>query len=185
MSTTFMIHASSVRERDATPTLAVHQERLVTTADDPSFLSKTPDQVETGIAREIRKYLPVLDARDTAGIAMVPVRPVLEAQAAEIARLRNALTEGVTVAAAEQFEGAIRSITDEVMKDKLAEIEASVRASERARCGSEIRTHAARLRDAAGDVFTKLIVVEATERAADLIDAQGPVQGARAAGGTE
>lgn len=136
------------------------------TADDPSFLSKTPDQVETGIAREIRKCLPVLNARDTAAIAMVPVRPVLEAMAAEIARLHDTITEGVKAATAEQFEGVIRAAADEVVKGKLAEIEASVRAAERAQCARQLR--------AAG--FAS---------AANVIDPLGPLQGARAAGGTE
>lgn len=90
-STTSMIDASLMGTRDATRTLTAQQERLLTTADDPSFLSKTPDQVERGIAREFLRCLPVLDARDTAAIAMVPVRPVLEAMAAEIERLRAEL----------------------------------------------------------------------------------------------
>lgn len=161
----------------------------MTTADDPSFLSATPDQVETGIAREIRKTLPVLDARDTAAIAMVPVRPVLEAQAEEIARLRekvasyeNAITWNTScTSCATVLDSSIAAtFRAEQAEEKLA----VAGGEERARCGRQIRAHAARLRGVATGL-SGFMVAEATDRAADLIDPQGPVQGARAMGGTE
>lgn len=133
--------------------------------DAPSFLSASPDQVERGVAREILRYLPVLNPQDTAAIAMVPVRPVLEAKDAEIERLRAATAEGVRAATTEQFEDVIRAAADEVVQGKLTEIEASVRTDERKRC-------AAHLRDAQ------------MWAAANMIDPLGPLQGARAAGGT-
>lgn len=129
------------------------------TADDPSFLSATPDQVERGVAREILRCLPVLDPQDTAAIAMVPVRPVLEAKDAEIERLRGELAECVKAA-----EEVIAEVVAQDVKDRPGE--RAIRTDERKRCASHLRD-------------------QQMWAAANTIDPLGPLQGARAAGGTE
>jgi hypothetical protein len=149
------------------------------TGEDPSFLSATPDQVERGVAREIRKHLPVLDARDTAAIAMVPVRPVLEAKDAEIERLREQWPEWLcgpcatihpwqkgdrfTVPCPRCGSAMVPTSASRRALDAAREEAASARADERAQCARHLRD-------------------QQMWAAANTIDPLGPLQGAPAKG---
>ena len=139
--------------------------------DPPSFLDTIPEQVETGIAQEIRKCLPVLDARDTAAIAMVPVRPVLEAKDVEIARLREKIAS---------YENAITWNTS--CTSCATVLDSSIAATFRAEQAE------GKLATAITDERKRIAAkfrAKGMYAAANDVDPLGLLDGARAAGGTE
>jgi hypothetical protein len=151
---------------------------MTTSSGPDSLLSATPAEVEQGIAREFRKRPPVTADHLIAQIAMVVVRPVLEAKDAEITRQRATVTEAMTAAAGELFGDVARAAADEVVTARTDALEAAVRKH----CARILLSRAASLRTAAEGLLETGQAKMAEQRmaeariwreAAELIDPPG------------